>query len=104
MDWDAISHFAVFASTLICTGSAIFMVVMRSSFASKDAVTNLSTRVTIIEQVASPEWLREVSRRLRGVEQKLEGLDSTLKAVKEAQEHNRESLDSIQQYLLEHDR
>ena len=100
--WVNAAHVIAAVSTVICIGSAVFMLLMRASFASRDEVEKLARRVLIIEQVASPEWLRKVGDRLGGVESKLEGLQSTLTGMKENQDHQRQTLDSIQQYLLVH--
>ena len=89
------------------------MVIMRSTFASKEDLTKtkeevardlgkLGERMTVVERVASPEWLSKVGERLGSVEGDIKEIKATLKLMQETQEHQRQSLDSIQQYLLEH--
>ena len=100
--WDTFAHLTVAASTLICGGSALFMSLMRQKFAVREDVIAIDRRLVIIERLTAPDWLQMLANGLTEVKTKLEGLNATVQALKESQDHNRQSLESIQQYLLEH--
>ncbi len=79
---------------------------LRRQLASRNELGNLDKRVSSLEQTRedNPSWevLTEVNKSLGKLDGDFKGLKATMEAHHEENKHMRETVNSIQSYLLEH--